>query len=116
MFLPTQQAFAGNADLSAKQELSVNWLYGAYLPKEAPLESLSDADRWRVYLRQGYTTYGIYIKTGLFTIRPGNGFSTRMAAGPGRIREASRNALRAVPQAEVVYSGRRRVARMGAPL
>jgi hypothetical protein len=41
------------------QQLPVNWLYGAYTPTEAPLESLSDADRWHLYLRQGVTTWGI---------------------------------------------------------
>lgn len=51
------------------QELPVNWLYGAYLPKEAPLAPLSNADRWHLYVRQSFTTPGIYIKTALFTIR-----------------------------------------------
>ena len=52
-----------------EQHLPVNWPYGAYIPTEAPLESLSGADRWHLYLRQGFTTPGIYVKTGLFTIR-----------------------------------------------
>lgn len=51
------------------QEFPVNWLYGAYLPKEAPLGPLSDADRWHLYVRQSFTTPGIYIKTALFTVR-----------------------------------------------
>lgn len=50
------------------QQLPVNWLYGAYIPTEAPLESLSDADRWHLYVRQSFTTPGIWVKTGLFTI------------------------------------------------
>src|SRR5215469_4734798 len=31
--------------------------------------SLSDADRWKLYDRMSFTTPGIYIKTGFFTIR-----------------------------------------------
>jgi hypothetical protein len=50
------------------QPLPVNWLYGAYVPTEAPLQSLSPADRWHLYLRQGFTTPGIWVKTALFTI------------------------------------------------
>jgi len=50
------------------QQLPVNWLYGAYIPTEAPLEPLSGADRWHLYVRQGFTTPGIYVKTVLFTV------------------------------------------------
>jgi len=50
------------------QKLPINWLYGAYIPTEVPLEPLSDADRWHLYVRQGFTTPGIYVKTVLFTI------------------------------------------------
>jgi hypothetical protein len=53
---------------TSEQRLPVNWLYGAYIPTEAPLESLSDAERWHLYVRQGFTTPGIWVKTGLFTI------------------------------------------------
>jgi len=53
---------------ATKQQLPVNWLYGAYIPKEAPLETLSDADRWHLWVRQGFTTPGIWVKSGLFTI------------------------------------------------
>lgn len=52
---------------SSEQKLPVNWLYGAYVPSQAPLQTLSNADRWHLYLRQGFTTPGIWIKTGLFT-------------------------------------------------
>lgn len=50
------------------QQLPVNWLYGAYIPTEAPMAALTDADRWHLYVRQGFTTSGIWIKTGLFTM------------------------------------------------
>jgi hypothetical protein len=48
--------------------INVNWLYGAYVPKDVPLEPLSPADRRRLWVRQTFLTYGIYIKTALFTL------------------------------------------------
>lgn len=68
-------ASAGKASASAEasttggQQLPVNWLYGAYIPTEAPLAPLTNKDRWRLYVRQGFTTPGIWVKTGLFTVR-----------------------------------------------
>jgi len=49
-------------------QINVNWFYGSYVPKEVPLESLSADRRFKLYIRQTYTTWGIYIKTTLFTI------------------------------------------------
>lgn len=49
-------------------QLNVNWLYGSYVPKEVPLESLNGRQRLKLYWRQTYTTPGIYIKTALFAI------------------------------------------------
>jgi hypothetical protein len=49
-------------------QINVNWLYGSYVPKEIPLESLSSDRRFKLYIRQTYTTPGIYIKTTLFTL------------------------------------------------
>jgi hypothetical protein len=49
-------------------QINVNWLYGSYVPKEVPLESLPPDRRFKLYIRQTYTTVGIYIKTTLFTI------------------------------------------------
>jgi hypothetical protein len=57
------------APLAIKKELPVNWLYGAYVPKDAPLVSLTNELRWKLYVRQSFTTPGIYIKTGLFAMR-----------------------------------------------
>ena len=54
------------APATASQQLPVNWLYGAYLPKEIPLEPLSNEMRWKLFVRQSFTTPGIYIKTGFF--------------------------------------------------
>jgi hypothetical protein len=52
---------------SVNTQLPVNWLYGAYVPKDAPLVALTGPERFKLYIRQTYTTPGIYIKTGFFT-------------------------------------------------
>ena len=69
---PSEQKQTATSPQSG-QQLPVNWLYGAYVPTEAPLESLSDADRWKLYVRMSFTTPGIYIKTAFlpFAIRSG---------------------------------------------
>jgi hypothetical protein len=48
--------------------LEVNWLYGAYVPKEASLKPLTSHQRFHLYLRQTFTTPGIYAKTALFSL------------------------------------------------
>jgi hypothetical protein len=48
--------------------LPVNWIYGAYIPKGAPMQPLTGDQRFKLYLRQTYTTPGIYVKTGFFAI------------------------------------------------
>ena len=53
---------------SANTQLPVNWLYGAYVPKDAPLIALNGQQRFKLYVRQTYTTPGIYIKTGFFAL------------------------------------------------
>jgi hypothetical protein len=55
---------------AARQEkqINVNWLYGSYVPKEVPMESLNGKRRFKLYIRQTYTTWGIYLKTTLFAI------------------------------------------------
>lgn len=53
---------------SADTTLPVNWIYGAYIPKDAPIVPLTGHGRFKLYLRQTYTTPGIYVKTGLFAI------------------------------------------------
>jgi len=45
------------------EHLDVNWLYGAYIPKDAPLVSLTRRQRRKLFVRQTFTTPGIYIKT-----------------------------------------------------
>ena len=49
-------------------QLNVNWFYGSYVPKEVALMPLDGHQRFKLYLRQTYTTPGIYIKTALFAI------------------------------------------------
>ena len=53
---------------SVNTTLPVNWIYGAYLPKDAPVVPLTGAERFKLYLRQTYTTPGIYVKTGFFAL------------------------------------------------
>lgn len=51
-----------------QNQLAVNWLYGAYVPKDAPLVALTGDQRFKLFVRQSFTTPGIYIKTGFFTL------------------------------------------------
>jgi len=53
---------------SVNTTLPVNWVYGAYIPKDAPIVPLTGKERFKLYLRQTYTTPGIYVKTGVFAI------------------------------------------------
>lgn len=55
------------ADSSDKDELRVNWLYGSFVPKDVPFVPLTANQRWKLYAKSTYTTYGIYIKTTFFT-------------------------------------------------
>jgi hypothetical protein len=55
-------------EASVNTTLPVNWVYGAYIPKDAPILPLTGEERFKLYLRQTYTTPGIYVKTGLFAI------------------------------------------------
>ena len=48
-------------------QINVNWLYGSYVPKDVPLESMDRHMRFKLYVRQTYTTWGIYVKTLMFT-------------------------------------------------
>jgi hypothetical protein len=48
--------------------INVNWLYGAYLPRNVELKPLSGHQRMQLYFRQTYTTWGIYLKTAAFTL------------------------------------------------
>jgi len=50
------------------QELKVNWLYGAYVDKDVPLHPLSNHQRFQLFLRQSFTTPGVYLKTAFFAL------------------------------------------------
>lgn len=50
----------------ADKQINVNWLYGSYVPKNVPLRTLNRQQRFKLYIRQTFTTPGIYIKTTLF--------------------------------------------------
>ena len=52
----------------ANKQINVNWLYGSYVPKDVYLKPLTPHQRFKLYLRQTYTTPGIYIKTTLFAL------------------------------------------------
>jgi len=54
------------ASATVNQQVPVNWLYGAYLAKEVPWKPLSNEMRWKLDVRQSFTTPGIYIKTTFF--------------------------------------------------
>jgi hypothetical protein len=49
-------------------QINVNWFYGSYVPKEVPLESLHSDERLKLYIRQTYTTWGIYLKSTSFAL------------------------------------------------
>ncbi len=44
----------------------MNWLYGSFVPKDVPLVPLTPHQRFQLYLRQTYMTWGIYFKTLFF--------------------------------------------------
>jgi hypothetical protein len=52
-----------------EEQINVNWLYGSFVPKEVPLQALNGKMRWKLYIRQTYTTWGIYVKTVFFATR-----------------------------------------------
>lgn len=59
---------SGSKESAAQNQLDVNWLYGAYIPKEVPVIPLNGKQRYQLFIRQSFTTPGIYIKTGFFAI------------------------------------------------
>jgi len=50
------------------EQLNVHWVYGAYVPREAQLESLTGHQRARLFVRQTLTTPGIYIKSAFLSL------------------------------------------------
>ena len=101
---------------SVNTTLPVNWVYGAYIPKDAPIVPLSSDERFKLYLRQTYTTPGIYVKTGFFAIHDqikktepdwGDGFSS-FAKRVGSLQAGNviQNSLTALGNAAVGFEPR----------
>jgi hypothetical protein len=67
--LAQESAPTAPAKSSSDKQINVNWLYGSYVPKDVPLRSLSGHERFKLYIRQTYTTPGIYVKTTFFALR-----------------------------------------------
>ncbi len=63
------QSQPGTSAVEADAQINVNWFYGSYVPKDVPLVPLDGRERFKLYLRQTYTTPGIYVKTTLFALR-----------------------------------------------
>jgi hypothetical protein len=57
-----------NAVQGQSSQFEVNWLYGVFVPKDVPLVPLTPKRRGLLYLRQTYLTYGIYLKTAVFSL------------------------------------------------
>jgi hypothetical protein len=105
----------GPPEQSSTDPLQVNWLYGAYVPKDVPLEPLTAAQRRRLYVRQTFLTYGVYFKTAAFAVadeirnRPEEwegdwSFSRRFASRYGQF--ATQNTLSAVGNLLLQYEPR----------
>ena len=62
------QAPTPTRDGEKDKQINVNWLYGAYVPKDVPLVSLNGDQRVRLWVRATFTTYGTYFKTAFFSV------------------------------------------------
>ena len=100
----------------SNEELPVNWLYGAYVPKDVPLHPLSGKQRLQLFLRQSFTTPGVYLKTALFSLSDHaenhpqewgdglGGYAKRAASRYGQF--VAQNALSSVGNALLGYEPR----------
>ena len=96
--------------------VQVNWLYGAYLPKDVPLLPLSGSERRQLWLRQTFLTAGIYAKTAFFAVADEvrntppewdggfSGYGKRLASRYGQF--AIQNSLSALGNAALHYEPR----------
>jgi hypothetical protein len=64
----TQDEPHSSVEVKSNEQLQVNWLYGAYVPKDVPLQPLSNPQRFQLFLRQSFTTPGAYLKTAFFSL------------------------------------------------
>jgi len=99
-----------------QEQLNVHWLYGAYVPKDAPLVALTDRQREKLFVRQTFTTPGIYLKSvfvGLIDQASGSpyqwgggfeGYGRRVASVYGR--SAIQNVFSAAGNAALKYEPR----------
>ena len=69
VIVSAQNATPNSPAAKKDSQINVNWFYGSYVPREVPLESLNADQRFKLYIRQTYTTWGIYIKTTVFALR-----------------------------------------------
>lgn len=107
---------ASSSTADSRQELKVNWLYGAYVDKDVPLRPLSNQQRFRLFLRQSFLTPGVYVKTAFFSLSDqarndppewGDGFggyAKRTASRYGQF--VTQNALSATGNALLGYEPR----------
>lgn len=66
---PAPQSGKASSDKQGSdKQIRVSWLYGAYVPKDVPLQSLNGRQRAKLWVRVSFTTYGIYFKTAVFSI------------------------------------------------
>jgi hypothetical protein len=63
-----QDTGQSSAQSTNGSQINVNWLYGSYVPKNVPLQPLDGHMRFKLYIRQTYTTWGIYVKTIFFSV------------------------------------------------
>jgi hypothetical protein len=71
MVLPSRAQEANSADSQGAGKVNavnVNWLYGAYVPKDIPLKPLTGRQRFKLYVAQSFTTPGIYVKSTIFSL------------------------------------------------
>ncbi len=61
-----QDTGQSSAQSTNGSQINVNWLYGSYVPKDVPLQPVDGHMRFKLYIRQTYTTWGIYVKTIFF--------------------------------------------------
>jgi hypothetical protein len=111
------QSFAQKApEPSVNTTLPVNWVYGSYIPKDSPIQALTGKERFKLYIRQTYTTPGIYVKTGFFALHDqiketqpawgdgASGFAKRL--GSLQAGNVIQNSLTAMGNAAVGYEPR----------
>ncbi len=108
-------AVSGTPTPKPGSQINVNWFYGSYVPKDVPLESLDGAQRLKLYTRQTYTTWGIYIKTTLFTVHDHlHDSNSQMGRWSGGLCKAIRHAGGSVRHTEFCQLPGRRLAGLGA--